>query len=128
MYSVIFTQAARAELIAAQDWYEREATGLGRRFQQAIDALVVRMSENSRQFPTVFKNLRRALLRRFPYSLFFVVEGDRLNRDRLLSRQPRSVALAKADLTALFRTGKFCTTTIRSKSRFRFSSGCPKYI
>jgi len=36
------------------------------------------MSDNPRQFPIVFKNVRRALLRRFPYSLFFVVEGDDL--------------------------------------------------
>ena len=78
MYSVIFTQAARAELIAAQDWYEGEAAGLGRRFRQAIDALAQRMSENPRQFPIVFKNVRRALLRRYPYSLFFAVEGDDL--------------------------------------------------
>ena len=78
MYSVIFTQAARAELIEAQDWYEGEATGLGRRFRQAIDALIERMSDNPRQFPIVFKNVRRALLRRFPYSLFFVVEDDAL--------------------------------------------------
>ena len=76
MNSVNFTKAARAELIAAQDWYEGEATGLGRRFRQAIDALIERMSDNSRQFPTVFKNVRRALLRRFPYALFFVVEDD----------------------------------------------------
>ena len=76
MYSVIFTQAARAELIEAQDWYEGEATGLGRRFRQAIDALIERMIDNPRQFPIVFKNVRRALLRRFPYSLFFVVEDE----------------------------------------------------
>jgi plasmid stabilization system protein ParE len=78
VYSVTFTQAAREELIEAQDWYEGEATGLGRRFRQAIDALIERMSDNPRQFPIVFKNVRRALLRRFPYSLFFVVEDDAL--------------------------------------------------
>ena len=78
MYSVIFTQAARAELIEAQDWYESKAAGLGRRFRQAIDPLIERMGDNPRQFPTVFKNVRRALLRRFPYSLFFVVEDDAL--------------------------------------------------
>jgi toxin ParE1/3/4 len=61
VYSVIFTQAARAELTDAQDWYEGEATGLGRRFRQAIGVL---------------RNVRRALLRRFPYSLFFVVEDE----------------------------------------------------
>jgi plasmid stabilization system protein ParE len=78
MYSVIFTPAARAELVEAQDWYEGEATGLGRRFRQAIDALIERMSDNPRQFPIVFKNVRRALLRRFPYSLFFVAEDSAL--------------------------------------------------
>jgi hypothetical protein len=47
--SVIFTQAARAELIEAQDWYEGKATGLGRRFRQAIDALIKRMSDSPRE-------------------------------------------------------------------------------
>ena len=78
MHSVIFTQAARVELIDAQDWYEGEATGLGRRFRQAIDVLIGRMSDNPRQFPTIFKNVRRALVRRFPYSLFFVAEENAL--------------------------------------------------
>jgi plasmid stabilization system protein ParE len=78
VYSVVFTQIARGELIEAQDWYEGEAAGLGRRFRQAVDAMVERMSDNPRQFPTVFKNVRRALLRRFPYSLFFVVEDNAL--------------------------------------------------
>jgi hypothetical protein len=40
--SVIFTQAAREELIEAQDWYESEGTG--------------RMGDNFRQFLGVFKN------------------------------------------------------------------------
>ena len=78
MYSVNFTQAARGELIEAQDWYEGEVAGLGRRFRQAIDALIERMSDNPHQFPIVFRNVHRALLRRFPYSLFFVVEDDAL--------------------------------------------------
>ena len=78
MFTVIFTPAARAELIDAQDWYEGEATGLGRRFREAIDALAERMSANPRQFPVVFKNVRRALVRRFPYALFFVVEDQTL--------------------------------------------------
>jgi plasmid stabilization system protein ParE len=78
VYSIIFTRAARAELIDAQDWYEGEAAGMGRRFRQAIDAVIERMSDNPRQFPTVLKNVRRALLRRFPYSLFFVIEDEAL--------------------------------------------------
>ena len=44
MFPVIFTQRARAELIDAQDWYDREAPGLGRGFRAAVDAVVDRMS------------------------------------------------------------------------------------
>jgi toxin ParE1/3/4 len=78
VYSVQFTQAARAELIEAQDWYEREAIGLGRRFREVIDALTGRMSANSLHFPVVFKNVRSAIRRRFPYSLLFVIEDGTL--------------------------------------------------
>jgi plasmid stabilization system protein ParE len=76
VYPVIFTLPARAELIDAQDWYENEAPGLGRRFREAVDAVVERMSDTPRQFPVIYKNVRRALLRRFPYALMFVIEAD----------------------------------------------------
>ncbi len=76
MHPVVFTLAARTELIDAQDWYENEAPGLGRRFHAAVDAVIERMSANPRHFPVVYKNIRRALLRRFPYALMFVIEAD----------------------------------------------------
>jgi len=78
VWAVRFTEAARAELIDAQEWYEAEAPGLGRRFRTEIDSAVRRMTENPRQFPLVFKTLRRARAERFPYALFFLVEADAL--------------------------------------------------
>ena len=50
MWPVRFSEAARAELIDAQDWYEAEAPGLGRRFRAEIDNVVQRMADNPRQF------------------------------------------------------------------------------
>jgi len=76
MYRVLFTPPAHAELIGAQDWYENEVPGLGRRFRAAVDAAIERMSANPRQFPTIHKSVRRALLSRFPYALMFVIEAD----------------------------------------------------
>jgi hypothetical protein len=73
---VVFTQASRLELIQAEDWYEGEVAGLGRRFREAVDTVAKRISTNARQFPFVFKTVHRALLRHFPYSLFFVIEDD----------------------------------------------------
>jgi hypothetical protein len=56
VYSVIFTQAGRRELIEAQDWYQGEATGLSRLFRQATDTLIERLGDNPRQFPIVFQS------------------------------------------------------------------------
>jgi plasmid stabilization system protein ParE len=78
VWPIRFTEAARVELVDAQDWYETEAPGLGRRFRAEIDSVVRRMADNPRQFPTVFKTLRRARAKKFPYSLFFVIEPDAL--------------------------------------------------
>lgn len=63
-------------MIDAQDWYENEAPGLGRNFRAAVDAVIQRMSANPWQFPVVYKSIRRALLRHFPYALMFVIEAD----------------------------------------------------
>ena len=65
-------------MIEAQDWYESEVSGLGRRFGNAVDELVERMSAHPYQFPVVYKNIRRFLLHRFPYSLYFVIDGETL--------------------------------------------------
>ena len=78
MWSVLFSQLARAELIEAQDWYETQAPGLGRRFRAEIEVVVQRMADNPRQFPVVFKTLRRARAKKFPYALFFLIEPDAL--------------------------------------------------
>jgi len=65
-------------LIEAQSWYEGERPGLGRALRTEIDTTVARMAANPFQFPPVHRNVRRALVRRFPYMLFFVVENDLL--------------------------------------------------
>jgi len=76
MRPVIFSQAARQELIAAQDWYERESPGLAQRFRDALDVVIEQIIAHPRQFQVVHKSVRRALLRRFPYALMFVIESD----------------------------------------------------
>ena len=37
---VIFTPAARAELVEAEDWYETQQHTLGLRFRQEIEAVI----------------------------------------------------------------------------------------
>lgn len=60
----------------ALDWYEKEVPGLGRRFLAEVETAVERMRDNPQQFPAVYKNVRRALLRHFPYMLMFLIKAD----------------------------------------------------
>jgi len=76
VHPVIFTASARTELIDAQSWYENEVPGLGRRFRAEVDAAVERLRASPHQFPVIYKSIRRAILRRFPYSLLFVIEPN----------------------------------------------------
>lgn len=78
MRPVSFTRAATAELIDAQDWYEGESAGLGRRFRSEIDRTVRRLAAAPRQFPELFKQVRRARVEKFPYALFFLIADDAL--------------------------------------------------
>jgi toxin ParE1/3/4 len=73
---IIFTPVARFELIEAEDWYENESPGLGRKFLVQVDAVVTQIISNPRLFPVVHKDVRRALLKRFPHALMFVIEQD----------------------------------------------------
>jgi plasmid stabilization system protein ParE len=71
MHAVVFLPAAQAEAREAQDRYESEAAGLGARFRAELDYAAQRLAANPLQFPAAFGDIRRALLRRFPYMLFF---------------------------------------------------------
>ena len=44
----IFTPAARAEILDAQDWYEKQRAGLGVRFRGQLEIIAKRMTHGSR--------------------------------------------------------------------------------
>ena len=76
MALVVFTPAAETDIADAVKWYERRATAVGVRFIAELDEAVGRVAANPMQYPVVYKNVRRALLRRFPYALFFRIRED----------------------------------------------------
>lgn len=55
-------------------WYEKQVKGLGYEFINSIDILFRSIQSHPSRFPKVHKNIQRALLRRFPYGIFFIRE------------------------------------------------------
>ena len=76
MSRVLLQPAAAAELDEAYRWYERERPGLGGEFLQASQAIVDRLADNPHAFPLIHRDKRRAVFRRFPYSLIFRIVGS----------------------------------------------------
>jgi plasmid stabilization system protein ParE len=74
MTKVIVRPEARADIQEAALWYESRRAGLGGEFTLRFDALVERIAHIPLHFPEVGNGVRRALLQRFPYAIYFVVE------------------------------------------------------
>ena len=73
---VAFRPLADAEVREARQWYEERRCGLGAKFAAAVDEAVTQITENPLAFPCVRGETRRAILRRFPYCLYFRVLRD----------------------------------------------------
>jgi plasmid stabilization system protein ParE len=58
-------------VLDAHRWYRERSPRLGDRFRDALDATIARMRQNPLGYQVLFREVRRALLRRFPYAVFF---------------------------------------------------------
>ena len=62
---------AKAEFDAAADWYEQQRRGLGARFIAEIRAVLQRIAANPKLHSTVYKDVRKAVVTRFPYVVLY---------------------------------------------------------
>lgn len=65
---------ADSEILEAFDWYNGRSKVVARTFRDTLDATLVRVRESPELYPLVYREIRRALVPRFPYAVFFVVE------------------------------------------------------
>jgi plasmid stabilization system protein ParE len=75
-YSLLVRPEAQVDLAETRKWYEEQATGLGRQFVEMVDDTLVSITKNPLVYPAVRKVVRRALTRRFPYGVLYLVEAD----------------------------------------------------
>jgi len=83
-WRVSIRSAAKADLSRAWEWYENRCCGLGDEFLVAVAETLARLEISPEHFPLYYRGFRRALTRRFPYKLFFRIEGDAIIVCRIL--------------------------------------------
>jgi plasmid stabilization system protein ParE len=75
-FPVVFRRAAQAEFDEAAAWYETQKQGLGIEFLAAVGRALDLISKRPELYPIVDGEVRRALVLRFPYCLYYRVKRD----------------------------------------------------
>ncbi len=75
---VVLRRKARDEFDAAIDWYEQQEAGLGYEFAECVRAVLERISATPELYAKVHQEVRKALVRKFPYSVYYRLRPDRI--------------------------------------------------
>ncbi|MDJ0763718.1 MAG: type II toxin-antitoxin system RelE/ParE family toxin [Myxococcota bacterium] len=73
MREVILRPEAERELTEAYQWYQERRSGLGDEFLLCVDAVIQQARRSPEMYRVAHRDVRRALVRRFPYGVFYVV-------------------------------------------------------
>lgn len=97
---LILSRDAEHDIKDAYDWYEEKQQNLGKAFITEVELIFRKIEENSQLHQLVLKNIRRALCRRFPYSIYFINAGDNIIVLGVLHqrRSPMGMAIKKIRL------------------------------
>lgn len=73
---LIFAPEAQTDIGEAFAWYESQRGGLGEEFLSCVDACIQKICRTPEIYAKVYKEYRRALVRRFPYAIFYECAGE----------------------------------------------------
>jgi plasmid stabilization system protein ParE len=75
-WRVIIRPNAEADLQDARSWYESQRIGLGDELLVEVRNAVQLLAEQPERRSIHYNGFRRLITRRFPYKIFYRVEGD----------------------------------------------------
>jgi plasmid stabilization system protein ParE len=77
-YRVIIRIGAEVDITDAAIWYHNQQSGMGQEFLNEIESAIATAAENPFRFPCLRRKpeVRRILVNRFPYRIFFIRRDD----------------------------------------------------
>ena len=75
---LVITPEAEQDLAEAKVWYEKQREGLGDEFLLCLEESLDRICRIPLAATEVFQGVRRVVVRRFPYGVFYRVEEDQI--------------------------------------------------
>ncbi len=74
MLLIILRPAAELEMQDAYNWYEERQEGLGSEFMRCAENCIELIRRHPEIFPVAHRTIRQGVIRRFPYSIFYIPE------------------------------------------------------
>jgi plasmid stabilization system protein ParE len=75
---LLLAQEVQKDVDEAYSWYEDRRAGLGEEFLSCVDACIRAICRMPELHPVVHAEYRRALVRRFPYAVFYEYAGEQV--------------------------------------------------
>lgn len=75
---LILSPDALVHLTSAIWWYQNKGANLAFRFSAEAEKTLLRIARNPYQFRLLDSEVRRALMTRFPYAIYFTLKGDNI--------------------------------------------------
>ena len=75
-YRLHLRAEAAADIAEATEWYDRQQSGLGAEFMRSVRSQLAAIEEVPKRYPVILSDIRRARLRRFPYGVYYVIDGE----------------------------------------------------
>ena len=92
---LVLRRAAEDDVREAHSWYESRRVGLGEDFLASVEQGLEQLRFAPTAYTQIHGDIRRVLLKRFPYAVFYVIEPRRivvlavLHASRDPARRPR---------------------------------------
>ncbi|MBW4541305.1 MAG: type II toxin-antitoxin system RelE/ParE family toxin [Myxacorys chilensis ATA2-1-KO14] len=77
-YVLVFRPEVRKELDEAYSWYESQELRLGDDFLEQVDEALDRICQMPESYPAVYRDVRRAVIQRFPYIIHYRIVSSRV--------------------------------------------------
>jgi len=76
IYYIVLTSPAMADIASAVDWYQHRDPEAASRFVSYTRTTISRIRQNPNRFQVIKGAVRRALVPRFPYHIFFFLKTE----------------------------------------------------
>lgn len=73
-----YTDRSKDDIELAFAWYEKQRRGLGFEFLGCVEMSLKNILTFPEMYNLSYSNFRRCVIRRFPFSIFYTIEGEEI--------------------------------------------------